>query len=312
MPNFNEPWFWQEQDLLDLIGAVPESLTLEYKRSDDLKNKNFDGISIDVSAFANSAGGLIVYGLIEDGKTRVPKELDGGIEQTAMAPETLENVLTSRIRPRIDGLRVFPIELSTFSPGSFAYIVAVPQSSTAHQAPNKKYYKRFEFKSEPMYDHEIRDVMNRRRYPHLKVLFGSGPPSRSGSVTRFSLLIVACNEGRVRAEEWKIEFWFPKNSVERFAPGFTSRIRSVPPSDRLRRLDFDQSSYRSTETLFPDDRKDIADLDSSVLHLAIETQYISRLRDAHPYWLVWRAFADDAPAIVGEFDIKEMLLRGEY
>ena len=64
------PRDWKEADILLLItNGVKESLELDYKQCASLQKA--DGkkkeISKDVSAFANSAGGTIVYGMIEDG-----------------------------------------------------------------------------------------------------------------------------------------------------------------------------------------------------------------------------------------------------
>lgn len=58
-----------ETDLLALITAgVEESAALDYKRADSL-NKRDDRkkteITKDVSSFANSAGGVIIYGIAE-------------------------------------------------------------------------------------------------------------------------------------------------------------------------------------------------------------------------------------------------------
>ena len=38
------------------------------------------------------------------------------------------------------------------------YVVDIPQSNIAHQAFDKRYYKRFNFISTPMEDYEIRDI----------------------------------------------------------------------------------------------------------------------------------------------------------
>jgi predicted HTH transcriptional regulator len=60
---------WDEAYLNELIkSGEKESLTLEYKSSSSLKNqdKEKNERAKDVSAFANSAGGVILYGILED------------------------------------------------------------------------------------------------------------------------------------------------------------------------------------------------------------------------------------------------------
>lgn len=169
----SEPWKWTEADLLRLVAdRAAESIGLEFKRSesldktDDRKNE----LSKDVSAFANSAGGTLVYGMTENGN--VATGLDGGFDPTVTSKEWLEQVIGSRIQRRIDGLRINPVELVTHAPGKVAYVVSVPQSQRApHQAADKKFYKRFNFQSVPMEEYEIRDVARRQETPDLDVRF---------------------------------------------------------------------------------------------------------------------------------------------
>ena len=80
-----EPWKWTQTDLNQLIAdKVMENLGLDYKsgcglgKTDSPKKE----ISKDISAFANSAGGSIVYGIYEGkGPTRhLPEHLDAGCD----------------------------------------------------------------------------------------------------------------------------------------------------------------------------------------------------------------------------------------
>ena len=75
-------------------------------------------------------------------------------------------MINSRIQPRIQGLRIYPVVLSG---RKVSYFVNIPQSFTAHQACDKKYYKRFNFESVPMEDYEIRQAMNRQMKPQYVV-----------------------------------------------------------------------------------------------------------------------------------------------
>jgi hypothetical protein len=146
-----------------------ESLILEYKacdalaQNDDKKNE----LSKDVSAFANSAGGTIIYGIVEG--SNVPTKLDIGFDRKKISKEWLEQVINSRIQRRIDGVVINQVELTT---GSVAYVVVIPQSTRApHQAHDKRFYKRFNFVSVPMEEYEVRDTSRRSEAPDLSIRF---------------------------------------------------------------------------------------------------------------------------------------------
>ncbi len=171
-----EPWDWEESDLEALVqnGAM-ESLELDFKRCDAIdvssekrREKSKKELSKDISAFANSAGGTLVYGIVEE--KHVAMRLDDGFDPSQPPKEWIDQVMNSTIRPRLNGVRIKPVQLNTARPGKVAYVVAVPQSTTAHQASDKRYYKRFNFESVPMEDYEIRDVMHRALEPRVSVL----------------------------------------------------------------------------------------------------------------------------------------------
>lgn len=163
------PTEWTEADLISLVrSGAQESLELEFKGSDSLKNTdgNKKEISKDVSAMANSAGGVIIYGIKENGK--VATGLDLGVDPQGISKEWLEQVINSTIQRRIPGLRINAIELTSQSPGRYAFVVVIPQSDRApHQAQDKRFYKRYNFQAIPMEEYEIRDVSNRFVYPRL-------------------------------------------------------------------------------------------------------------------------------------------------
>jgi hypothetical protein len=168
------PWEWDESDLEAMVNAgTQESIELDFKASPSLQNddKKKDEISKDVSAFANSAGGTLLYGMLEDRSTHVAMGLDTGSDPTVITKEWLEQIINSRIQRRIDGIRINQIPL-TKSPGRVAYAVYVPASTRApHQASDKKFYKRFNFHSVPMEEYEIRDVARRGEVPDLRIVF---------------------------------------------------------------------------------------------------------------------------------------------
>lgn len=120
---------------------------------------------------ANSAGGIIIYGVAEyqqADKRHLPEKIDP-VDNTQFSKEWLEHVI-SNIRPKIDDLIINPVPINTAS-NHYVYVVEIPQSTTAHQATDKRYYKRFNFESVPMDDYEIRDIMNRSKHPKLELDF---------------------------------------------------------------------------------------------------------------------------------------------
>jgi len=59
------------EDIQKLIeNKIEESLTLEYKRELSRNNKE---IAKDISAFANTSGGVIIYGIEEKGHIPISK-----------------------------------------------------------------------------------------------------------------------------------------------------------------------------------------------------------------------------------------------
>ncbi len=165
-----KPIDWIEVDLEDLINTQrKESIDLEYKGSRALMNddNHKNEISKDVSAFANSAGGIIIYGICENG--HIPTKIEG-IDLTKFSKEWLEQVISSNIQRKIDGIKINQIDLTKGNAGKVAYVVCIPQSNRApHQANDKKFYKRYNFESKAMEEYEVRDVSHRNETPLLKL-----------------------------------------------------------------------------------------------------------------------------------------------
>jgi hypothetical protein len=154
--------------------GIKESLTLDYKASPSLgkADKQRDELCKDVTAFANSAGGQIVYGMIDD--KQVPARLDDGAE-LSITKEWVEQVIDSRVQPRIEGLVIHPIQLAK----GLGFVITIPAATSRapHQAPDKKYYKRQNFQSVAMEDYEVRDTFRRATTPDLflELAFAMGP-----------------------------------------------------------------------------------------------------------------------------------------
>jgi len=126
---------WTIERLLALVrDKTPEDFTLEFKASEALAktDQKKEKLAKDISALANSAGGTIIYGVVEDSSTHAADRLDAGTDQVEIPPEWIEQVVDSRVHPKINGLRVFAIAVGDSGRARVAYIVEVPQGTTAH------------------------------------------------------------------------------------------------------------------------------------------------------------------------------------
>lgn len=163
---------WQQVDVQRYIDdRIQESLLLDYKAADALEKSDVKRreITKDVSAMANSAGGIIIYGIKEHSETEkkyLPEKIDP-VDQSQISKEWLEHIINN-IRPRIEGVAIFPVPVNTGA-NQVVYVVEIPQGTTAHQASDKRYYKRYNFESVPMEDHEVRDVMSRDKFPVINL-----------------------------------------------------------------------------------------------------------------------------------------------
>src|SRR2546423_13216683 len=120
-----------------ITDKVQENLHLDYKDSRAVDPGKREEISKDISAFANSDGGIIIYGVEED-KKHFPVKIDDGVDRSICSHERLEQIIHGNITPRIDDLRIYPIPISV---DSYVYVVEIPKSHRGpHQAADNRYY----------------------------------------------------------------------------------------------------------------------------------------------------------------------------
>ncbi|MBU4447786.1 MAG: ATP-binding protein, partial [Proteobacteria bacterium] len=141
---------------------TPESIFLDYKKELFFETqKQKIELGKDISSFANTKGGCLLYGIDEDRQSidsaPIPK-IEYGMVPINRQLIDIENILGSIISPTLPELRIRQVSLE-HDTSKIVYLIWHPKSWVApHMVngfKNNKYYKRGNFKSEPMEEHEV-------------------------------------------------------------------------------------------------------------------------------------------------------------
>jgi hypothetical protein len=146
-----------EQDLQTLIAQKEvEGKTIEYKQelpgNTDADKKEF---LADVSSFANSSGGDLIYGMVEEGG--IPVALNGlDIEDYDQVKQKLENLMRSCIEPRIPSLAIQQVPLSN---SRKVLMIRIPKSWTSpHRVRYEKHTKFYARSSAGKYELDVAEL----------------------------------------------------------------------------------------------------------------------------------------------------------
>ena len=287
------PWEWDEDDLLALItNGTKESIELDYKACDALAKT--DGkkkeVSKDVSALANSAGGTIVYGMCEDGY--VPVRVDSGYDPSVISKEWLDQVINSGIQRRIDGVRINQVELVKRNQGKVAYVVYVPQSMrAAHQAADKRFYKRFNFESVPMEEYEVRDVSRRSEAPDLRLRYQlslskestAGHTSDEAQPVVYSLMPIITNDATTPAEYTVMNLF-----IDARLPILRNKNRELIHLEAARQLEVGGHSFSCTQLQMNHAIPGKMPLFHGVVFQMLESPLLLRIPELGTYVLGWQ------------------------
>lgn len=295
---------WVEADLKRLIqDKVQENIGLDYKvaaalgMQDSVKRE----VAKDVSAFANSGGGVLVYGMAEDG--HIPTAIDP-VDPNVFPKEWLENVVISNVQPRVDGLHINPVRLTDANAGRIAYVVTVPQSYTAHQAADYRYYKRFNFQSVPMEDYEIRDAMNRGKTPIIDLRFEPRLQRSDRDLHEYQLLVFLNNKGAVAARNIKLVMWIP-SALQFEVLGLNRAPEYIDGAGSQQYRLLKISAQYSDTVLFPTDSTHLGER-GVLIHFAIDQSRFEFVKKVDPE-IKWTAYADDMAPRHGRVRIASLI-----
>lgn len=205
---------WTTEDLQALLGSE-ETSNLEFKDGRSLLNETGKKADIakDVSAMANAAGGLIVYGIHE--RDSVADSIAGCPAEHGKA-EWFEQVINNNIEPKVQGVTIKRIDLPD---DKMALVVNVPKATTFAPHQNKtdgRYYRRYNTTSQVMLDHEVRDLMNRGSSPELYLRYAMIP---TDIPDQYRLSVSAGNRSTEPALYTRIDLIFEASIVPEDADG---------------------------------------------------------------------------------------------
>lgn len=135
-----------------------ENATLEYKSCRLFRQKNdkvFDLLSKEITAFANSIGGVLIIGIEEDEARGISEVVP--ISDEKKHESWIEDGLLSRITPSLN----FSVTRIRAGEGHIL-VINVPASRNApHQSADKRYYARRLFRVDQLLAFEIDDIRRR-------------------------------------------------------------------------------------------------------------------------------------------------------
>ena len=137
--------------------AVPESRSIDYKRDDPTAGSREQYLA-NVTSFANTIGGFLLYGVEADAETSAPTAFPGlAIAATDKTELTLNSMLRDNVDPRMGPPDYRWVDVTD---GRKVLIIRIRQSWAAPHAATRhgKYYQRNSNGKQPMDTHELRNA----------------------------------------------------------------------------------------------------------------------------------------------------------
>ncbi len=213
-----EPKDWDEEYLLNLPMGEFDWLEVKGRRGLDLTLSNVDendvksNISKAISAFANSGGGTLLFGLLNpNSKWQVD---DGGIDLAVKKPSTrewLEDIIPTLVDFPLTSFNVYAVQRkndnSQIAEGRGVFVIEIPDSEQApHQATDNKYYVRVGGKSRPIGHRLVADILGRRSYPKIQLEFflKSSLYHETSFIPKMSGFSIAASEEKPKKRKWEL------------------------------------------------------------------------------------------------------------
>jgi hypothetical protein len=194
-----------------------ETLQLEFKAADALGKAPGikKEISKDVSSFSNAIGGTIVYGIAESSEPPGIAARIDTVDSREFPAEWLDQLINSTIQPKIPGIVIQTIKVDEQHAERVVHCITVPESTTVHQAVDRRYYKRTNGRTEPMEDYEVRLAMFRSERPAYEI-FPEHQAAQINTGFEFLLSVMVLNRSEIPGHECSLIAY--TTSVPPFSP----------------------------------------------------------------------------------------------
>jgi hypothetical protein len=180
-----------------------EDLHLEFKTKKDAQNgtpepEDKKNVSKCLSAFANSDGGVLIWGVKTDHRDQVDRAADcRPITEPEKFRARLADCILEATQPPVDGVTLAVV--SANGGAGFVKCLIPASDKTPHMASDNRYYRRTSNGSRQMEHYELEDMFGRRQRPALKLRLALFPTTFN-HVPCESLEVGLINEGRVVAK----------------------------------------------------------------------------------------------------------------
>ncbi|HEX8265964.1 MAG TPA: ATP-binding protein [Pyrinomonadaceae bacterium] len=317
---------WDEDYILSLPQGEHDWLEFKSSRLLDFTlpgvnaNDVFSELSKQVSAFANSGGGTIVYGVQDTpiGTLRTV-DADGGVSLILKkgTKEWLEDIIPNLVDFPLSSFNVYVVTAKDATSGIATdkglFLIDIATSDAApHQAKDKKYYARVGGKSQPIGHRLVMDIVGRAKYPKLKISCSILPKEkRLPHESKDALRFFCENIGRIFANYVNGYIYIPSDIHD----PINKNVQTIN-SKKYNRVWFDNThqdivGWRNaglTSEPYTITRYDpvLPELGfrAAVEELSISKEDLTKYVDEFIYWEI---FADNAPKEEGMIKISELI-----
>ena len=151
-----------------------------------------------LSAFANSDGGVLIWGVKTDHRDQIDRAVDcKPVAEPEKLRARLQDCLLGATQPPVDGVSLAAVLAN--SGAGFVKCLIPASNKPPHMASDNKYYRRTSNASRQMEHYELEDMFGRRQRPGLKLRLAL-LPTTFNDVPCESLELGLVNEGRAVAK----------------------------------------------------------------------------------------------------------------